>query len=260
MLPPKVNHIAFTWALAQTQASYMPNMDTTNESTTSPVTLSAFGSTAAGGTSYPGIRDYQWTFSNGNPEITTTSGTATWQRPLSKVATTVNVTLTIVPQSASPFSLTPPVQYRDMVIASLGDSASSGEGAPDAGQPFSISGPCDRSTLAGSAQPAVHAQQTLGSAVTVHFWFLACTGASISSGLVGNYQPFNGGPQLPPQLVRLSQLIRQSGLSVDRLLMTIGANDVHWATMLQACLPLGVLNPNGQTSASPPSRPKSTTH
>ena len=63
----------------------MPNMDTTQESTTSPVSLNACGSTAAGGTSYPGISDYEWTFSNGNPEITTTSCTATWQRPLSKL-------------------------------------------------------------------------------------------------------------------------------------------------------------------------------
>ncbi len=244
--PPKTNHIAFTWALAQTQGFNMPNMDTTQESTTSPVSLNACGSTAAGGTSYPGISDYEWTFSNGNPEITTTSCTATWQRPLSKLATTVNVTLSIVPQSGSPFSLTQAVQYRDVVIASLGDSISSGEGAPDAGKNFSISGACDRSTLAGPAQAAVQAQQTLGSAVTVHFWFLACTGAGISYGLIGSYQPPSG-PLLPPQLDRLSQLIGQSGLSVDRLQMTIGANDVYWGALLQACLPIGEYDPGSQT-------------
>ena len=165
---------------------------------------------------------------------------------MADVATTVNVTLTIVPQSGSPFSLTQAVQYRDVVIASLGDSISSGEGAPDAGKNFSISGACDRSTLAGPAQAAVHAQQTLGSAVTVHFWFLACTGAGLSYGLIGSYQPPSG-PLLPPQLDRLSQLIGQSGLSVDRLQMTIGANDVYWGALLQACLPIGEYDPGSQT-------------
>ena len=213
--PPKTDHITFTWTLAQTQASSMPNMDTTGESTTSPVSLYACGSTAAGGTSYPGIRDYEWTFSNGSPEITTTSCTATWQRSLSKAATSVNVTLTVVPQSGSPFSLTQTVQYRDVVIAALGDSGSSGEGAPDAGQNFSISGPCDRSTLAAPAQAAVHAQQTLGSNVSVHFWFLGCTGAGISDGLINRYTEKN----LPAQLDRLSTLIDDSNLSVDRLIV-----------------------------------------
>jgi lysophospholipase L1-like esterase len=246
--PPKTNHVAFTWTLAQTQASYMPNMDTTNESTTSPVSLYACGSTAAGGTSYPGIRDYQWTFSNGNPQITTASCTATWQRPLSKVATTVNVTLTVVPQSGSPFSLTQAVQYRDFVIAALGDSGSSGEGAPDAGQNFSISGPCDRSTLAAPAQAAVHAQQTLGSAVTVHFWFLGCTGAGILDGLINEYTEKN----LPAQLDRLDTLLNESGfLSIDRLLISVGANDIYWADMLEGCL-LGGLAQNACITAWSP--------
>jgi hypothetical protein len=52
---------------------------------------------------------------------------------------------------------------------------------------------------------------------------------------------YNGAKQqetLSPQVDRLCELIQQSALPVDALLMTTGANDTHWATVAQGCLPM----------------------
>jgi lysophospholipase L1-like esterase len=145
------------------------------------------------------------------------------------------VTLTVTPDNGlPPSSSTQAIPFRDVVIASLGDSAASGEGAMGSGW---LDGTCHRSRIAGSAQAAARAQQTLGSAVTVHFWFLACSGAHITNGLLSSYK------NQQAQLTRLSSLISQSGLSPDRLLMTIGANDLQWSEAAEECLLVGALSP-----------------
>jgi hypothetical protein len=218
----------FSWSLAQMTTDNMVDGGSLTEATTSPVTLNACGRfTARVGATY------QWTFASGAPPITTRSCSTTWQRPLSHNLRTETVTLTVTPDSGlPPSSATQTIPFRDVVIASLGDSAASGEGAPGPGpwlEPI-----CHRSRIAASAQAAARAQQALGSAVTVHFWFLACSGAHISNGLMGSYLN-----QLP-QFTRLSSLISQSGLSPDRLLMTIGANELDWGEAAQDCLPWGL--------------------
>ena len=71
----------------------------------------------------------------------------------------------------------------------------------------------------------------------MHFWFLACSGAHITNGLLGPYM------NQPAQLTRLSSLISQSTLSPDRLLMTIGANELHWSEAAQDCLIVGAVLP-----------------
>jgi lysophospholipase L1-like esterase len=144
------------------------------------------------------------------------------------------VTLTMIPDNGlASSSSSQTISYRDVVIASLGDSAASGEGARGPG-PW-LEPTCHRSRIAGSARAAAQAQQALGSAVTVHFWFLACSGAHINDGLLA---PFLN---QQAQLTRLSSLIAQSGLDPDRLLLTIGANDLHWAEAAKDCLPTGFL-------------------
>ena len=95
----------------------------------------------------------------------------------------------------------------------------------------------------------------------MHLWHLACSGASITAddsaawgsdraALGGLLDPFYGspvggvrGPALTPQVTRLQQLINSSGLTVDRLLLTIGANDVRWANVAVQCMPLGAQLP-----------------
>jgi hypothetical protein len=277
--PPTTDNITFTWQLTQLRAAgngavTMNDTDTTDESSTSLVTLDACASTAKGGTSYPGISSYKWSFSNGNPTITTPTCSTSWRRPLRHVDEAVTVTLTVIPQSGSPFSLPQTIHYRDVVIASLGDSAAAGQGAPDgvntSGSAYRISEACHRSGFAASAQAALRIQNTLGPNVTVHFWFLACSGASITAansatwskyqfdtgGMLDPFKPKqNADPPLQPQVDRLNQLISQtrsnppaaeSGLPVDRLLITIGANDTHWATVAVDCMKLAVLGGIGQ--------------
>ncbi|MBO0882911.1 MAG: hypothetical protein J2P17_21760, partial [Mycobacterium sp.] len=251
----------FSWSLAELHADahgavVESNFDTNNESTTSPVLLKGCASTGNGG-----IRSYRWTFSNGDPAITRSTCQATWNRPLSADLTQTRVTLTVTPVNGRPASVTEPVRYRDRVIASLGDSAASGEGAPQAGSPMWAAKYCGRSGWAASAQAALHAQANLND-TTVHFWDLACAGASITSadsqewwtkqypdatywgGMVDPYRGTYSGDflpphvtYLPPQIDRLQTLQRQTGLPVERLLMTVGANDTHWAVVIEKCLP-----------------------
>jgi hypothetical protein len=256
----------FTWQLKQLAATgdgavAEDNFDDTNETSTSPVTLNGCSSTATGG-----IQNYVWTFDDDSPAITTPSCATTWQRPLSHGYATVGVTLTVVPKSGASFAVSHRIQYRDVVIASLGDSAASGEGAPEIvnGKPvFNGSADCDRSGWAATAQAALHVQQTLGSDTTVHFWHLACSGASITADNSGAWtsDPYNAGgildpydgvrhnTNLEPQLQRLQQLRAEAdNLPVDRLLLGVGANDTHWADVLADCLPKGVLGSLVQTN------------
>ena len=260
--PATANSIKFSYQLAQLPTATPgqvggPDMDVTNESTTSPVVLSGCGSVAIGAT-YPGISAYEWTVGSAAPVYTSTCQW-TWQRPVSAAGGSTPVTLTVIPTKGTPFSSTKTISYRDVVIASVGDSAASGQGAFQ----YNISPRCYRSGYAASAQAALHAQQTLGSAVTVHFWFLACSGARITSADAGPWMttsgpgsapadwggmltPYTGAknpnppaPQpapLTPQVTRLTQLRAQSGLPISTLLMTIGANDTGWSIVAENCL------------------------
>jgi hypothetical protein len=257
---PEQDVASFTWELATlgtrtTGAVVMPDSDFTDESPTSPVTLNACGSAAV-----RGIRRYEWTFGNGAPAISTTSCLVTWRRSLSRTTQVVPVTLTIMPKGGPGRSVTHDVRYSDVVIASVGDSAAAGQGAPDDGATFSLSRYCYRSGWAASAQAALRVQRTLGTEVSVHFWFLACSGARISAdgntiwGLAapdagGMLDPFTGidhrrhDPPFEPQVDRLRRFTQQSGLPIDALLMTVGANDTGWATVLSHCLPFVPLVP-----------------
>ena len=260
--PATANSIKFSYQLAQLPTATPgqvggPDMDVTNESTTSPVVLSGCGSVAIGAT-YPGISAYEWTVGSAAPVYTSTCQW-TWQRPVSATGGSTPVTLTVIPTKGTPFSSTKTISYRDVVIASVGDSAASGQGAFQ----YNISPRCYRSGYAASAQAALHAQQTLGSGVTVHFWFLACSGARITSADAGPWMttsgpgsapadwggmltPYTGAknpnppaPQpapLTPQVTRLTQLRAQSGLPISTLLMTIGANDTGWSIVAENCL------------------------
>jgi hypothetical protein len=231
------------------------NFDHVKESSTSPVRLNACSSSAPGG-----IASYRWSFDQGATTVSTTSCTTTWQRPLSRVITSRGVSLTVVPANTAlpPATTVKTITFSDVVIASLGDSAASGEGAPDhikqgptdPNPAFVASAECDRSGWAASAQAALTLQRALPNA-SVHFWHLACSGASISSadsgiwpkgqpnpgGLISPYMGAHGSASLGPQVDRLATLQLQSGLRVDRLLITAGINELHWASIVQACAP-----------------------
>ena len=243
------------WRLTQLRsrtdgALEMSATETADESG-SVVSLSGCSSISAAG-----ISSYRWSFSDGTPAATTTKCMYGWKRKLSPTEKAVTVTLTTVGRDGKTQSTTQTVRYKDVVIASLGDSAASGQGASDGGTTFNIHNNCYRSGWAASAQAALRLQHDLGTNVTVHFWFLACSGASITAADTtdiwgvdplnagGLLDPYSGGRHqgaLPPQVQRLRELITQSGLNVDKLLLTVGANDLQWAGVAEECLTGGGL-------------------
>jgi hypothetical protein len=221
----------FTASTERLSSASMVDNETVNEQSTSPVQLNACLSSADGG-----IARYNWSIGSNN--FSTTSCSTIWARPTSSYSQVVPATLTVVPVNGRPVSTVQYISFRDVVIASIGDSASSGEGAADPGGTYSLSADCDRSRAAAAAQTALQSQNELGSAVTVHFWFLACTGASTENGLLG---PYTISVTHPAQLTRLGDLIRQSRLSPDRLLVQTGANDLDWSSAAEKCLALSVI-------------------
>lgn len=132
---------------------------------------------------------------------------------------------------------------RDIVIVSVGDSMSSGEGAMDPMNGWSFA-QCDRSELAGPAQAALRIEDdddpdTFDDAhSSVTFVHLACSGAWTESGLLGSF-PGTGtqaslGPLLPPQIYTIPSILGTR--KVDALLMTSGINDIKFENFLVHCL------------------------
>lgn len=126
------------------------------------------------------------------------------------------------------------VVVQDWLIFSLGDSVASGEGTPDRAGPGATwqDRQCHRSASAG---PAVAAQllERNDPKTSVTFVHLACSGASMTEGMLGPYLGIIPGPQLPPQLTQLGTLKGQR--EVDAVLISVGANDVRFSTILEDC-------------------------
>ncbi len=141
----------------------------------------------------------------------------------------------------------PPVKRRftlaDRFIVALGDSVASGEGNPGPHHGWASSR-CHRSPVAGVEQAA----RVLGAATaarpagaryeplpSVTFVNLACSGATIAHGLLGDYRGIehpSGAPRIPAQVDRVSALARKP----DAVLVSIGANDVHFGDVVGLCI------------------------
>ena len=140
----------------------------------------------------------------------------------------------------------------DALIVAVGDSVASGEGNPaDQGRAWA-SARCHRSPVAGVEQ----ASRLLGQARSrnvgagadrrdrdvqslsgVTFVSLACSGATITQGLLGSYTGIQDrdGPAIPPQVGRLRELVARTHRRPDAVLMSIGANDVHFGDVVRLC-------------------------
>ncbi|MGN6696388.1 MAG: hypothetical protein ACTHN0_19575, partial [Aquihabitans sp.] len=96
---------------------------------------------------------------------------------------------------------------KDNLIVSVGDSVASGEGNPDTLESGTYWSPkwqnkqCHRTSLAGPAQAALRMERRDPHS-SVTFVHLACSGASITTGLLGDYdgQDPSAGTKLKPQL------------------------------------------------------------
>ena len=224
------------------------------------VALNACGSTA-------GADEYRWAV-NGRPVNPTPSPSIAclFSYPFPYEGA-FDVALTVVDGGVE----SPPIHQRvvvqDWLIVALGDSYASGEGAPDDEGP--VDGPtwkdarCDRSANAGAAVAARELEEA-DPKTSVTFVHLACSGATIMSGLLGPYEgthppaaltpspkvPFpcvtgkndkgkwielKTHPScLPPQIDRAQELIQDREL--DALHLSIGGNDAHFASIVKACM------------------------
>jgi hypothetical protein len=133
------------------------------------------------------------------------------------------------------------VLVQDWLIFGLGDSNGSGEGTPDIPSPPlpAVDPPvwhslqCDRSANSFEAQ-AARSLENQDEKTSVTFVHLACSGASIASGMLGPYDGINPGPTLPPQVEEMRRLA--GGREIDAVLVSIGVNDLGFGAMVKHCI------------------------
>ncbi|MBO3746217.1 SGNH/GDSL hydrolase family protein [Streptosporangiaceae bacterium NEAU-GS5] len=134
-----------------------------------------------------------------------------------------------------------PLQIKDTVVVSLGDSMASGEGNPDVNGAYIPPLPghaiarwkdptCHRSAYAGPVRAAQRLAADPHNGIM--FLSLACTGARVTDLVSGS----NRGQ--PPQLKQLAATLcaYACGRPVDLLTVTIGVNDVNFAQLTQTCV------------------------
>ena len=134
------------------------------------------------------------------------------------------------------------VHVDDKLIVALGDSVAAGEGNPQGSKRW-LDPPCHRSALAGFEVAA----RRFGEAAdrrSVTFVSLACSGAEVKEGLLEPYAgivPAKGRPPYAPQVERLKKIAAarppagEDGARVDAVLLSIGANDVHFSEIVRVC-------------------------
>jgi lysophospholipase L1-like esterase len=133
------------------------------------------------------------------------------------------------------------VTVRDRLIVGLGDSFASGEGNPDhAGDPVRWQDRrCHRS--ANGFEALVAARLEVASArSSVTYVPLACSGASITAGLLGPYAGIEpvGSTTLPPQVSAMKSLIDKR--VPDAVIVSIGINDLGFGNVAFFCFDDGV--------------------
>jgi hypothetical protein len=161
------------------------------------------------------------------------------------------ITLAVLPTSspASPAtaSAVQSIAVQEMLVVSLGDSYSSGEGNPD--RRYTLTSPaewggtreerkCHRSARAWPAQVA-RTLEARDPTTFVTFVHLACSGAKITGrpgdgGILTSYSGVEkDGPVLEPQVEDLARLVRRR--PIDVLLVTAGGNDIGFANIVKDC-------------------------
>jgi hypothetical protein len=144
------------------------------------------------------------------------------------------------------------------LIAFMGDSFASGEGAPQSGSSKWAAENCHRSELNGRFRVA----EILGALVPSRILItptgtktiddfqvkdVSCSGATITSGIVGPYtgvdrmRPEGPGPNadLKPQIEQVETWMKaapRNRQSIDTLVISIGGNDVGFAKIMATCM------------------------
>lgn len=120
----------------------------------------------------------------------------------------------------------------DPLIVSIGDSVASGEGNPDrrgrfGEQPVWHSPRCHRSLISGHGRAALAIERD-DPDTDVGFVALACSGATVWEGLLGEYRG------QAAQVTRVNELAKRR--VPDAVLLSVGANDSLFAPLVSFCL------------------------
>jgi len=171
---------------------------------------------------------------------------------------TYTVTLTVTDTAGRSSSTSQVVHIRNLLVASLGDSYASGEGAPERPQVLGPAGVveqgptwadgdataarCHRSTRAAPAQAALTLESRDPHSV-VTFIHLACSGALTTTGLLKpQYKGWSSQIDTLAALacntrVNPSQLCPPGPRKrLDALIISIGGNDMRFSDIIKACL------------------------
>lgn len=195
------------------------------------------------------IVSYAWSV-DGNP--VGSQGSCTFSHTVAGEGA-YQVQLTVTDAGGGTDIVTQEVKVEDLLVVSLGDSVGSGEGNPDwleppqqldatlAFDPKWQLARCHRTAMAGPAQAAYRLEKR-DRHTSVTFVHLACSGATITDGIVGPYgiEPEDTQNKIPSQLDQMKSLIGDR--PVDALLVSVGANDVKFSSIVKACLNPAVLD------------------
>lgn len=177
---------------------------------------------------------------------------------------TYTVTLTTTADGDS-VSTTQNITVKNYLIAAVGDSYGSGEGNPHSPAQYDFFGfatrgaiwaqggndfestmhrMAHRSTKAGVAQMALELENA-DPKTSVTFVFLNGTGSTVTEGLLGPRESGDPGAPgtVPAQVDRLAELT--SGRKIDGLFVSIGGNDLGFATILADLVKNDPINPFG---------------
>jgi len=222
-----------------------------------PVTLDGCGSKGAG----QKITSYEWTIRG------VTDKTFSTHRIVSACKLHLNsglpdqgrydVTLVVKTRGGASDSVTHPVQIKDWLVVSIGDSFSSGEGNPDRRGSYTRSGilalackggttgdskralwkdrSCHRSALSAPAITAEHLERRDDKS-SVTFLSFACSGATTEHLMSKRYEGME--PAIPNQLLdpQIEAVKKAVGATpIDVLLVTIGINDLSFSDVITEC-------------------------
>jgi hypothetical protein len=207
-----------------------------------PVTLDASASRAAPGRS---IKEFGWEIAEeAGLNLISNDSRVTMRFPR---LGEYHITLRLTDSAGAKAALTRLVRVKDYLVVGLGDSYSSGEGAPDRpGGSVWNDQRCHRSAQATSARFALLLEQASPHS-SVTFIHLACSGAKITEGLLDGYEgivPDSAERKLDPQVLELENLLHVAplgygnigGRRIDAIVMTIGGNDFGFRNVVLDCL------------------------
>lgn len=135
---------------------------------------------------------------------------------------------------------------RKYYIVAMGDSMTSGEGAPDRranrndGDAFWDDALCHRSTASYATKMVGALRQRLGDRAQIVYENFACSGATVAAGIAGPQSKslgLTGKAVKRPQVAQVREWMRSQGISrLDAVIVSIGINDIRFAKAVRDCL------------------------